>query len=167
MFSRIRFFRPLGMSVRGRYLGSLLLLWLLVNAAVRTALIFMAHRTLDASFPPGTLVMLYLKGAFNDIFPYVLLTMPLMALVLLKKNLFTGRAGRAAAAFVFWLYACAFLFGAVAETLFWEEFSSRFNFIAVDYLIYTTEVLKNIKESYPVIPLLSAPFGWKRVCLGI
>ena len=156
MFSRIRFFRPLGMSVRGRYLGSLLLLWLLVNAAVRTALIFMAHRTLDASFPPGTLVMLYLKGAFNDIFPYVLLTMPLMALVLLKKNLFTGRAGRAAAAFVFWLYACAFLFGAVAETLFWEEFSSRFNFIAVDYLIYTTEVLKNIKESYPVIPLLSA-----------
>ena len=39
---------------------------------------------------------------------------------------------------------------AVSEITFWNEFHSRFNFIAVDYLIYTTEVLKNIWESYPV-----------------
>ena len=42
------------------------------------------------------------------------------------------------------------LFGAVAEFLFWDEFSVRFNFIAVDYLVYTTEVLANIRESYPL-----------------
>ncbi|SFU67248.1 Phosphoglycerol transferase MdoB [Pustulibacterium marinum] len=40
-----------------------------------------------------------------------------------------------------------------AEITFWEEFKSRFNFIAVDYLIYTYEVVHNINESYP-IPLL-------------
>lgn len=40
-----------------------------------------------------------------------------------------------------------------AELTFWDEFKTRFNFIAVDYLIYTHEVVANIKESYP-LPLL-------------
>ena len=47
------------------------------------------------------------------------------------------------------------LFGAVAEWTFWEEFQTRFNFIAVDYLIYTHEVIGNIVESYPVGPILA------------
>ena len=37
-----------------------------------------------------------------------------------------------------------------AELVFWNEFSSRFNFIAVDYLVYTNEVIGNIRESYNV-----------------
>lgn len=45
------------------------------------------------------------------------------------------------------------LFGAVSEMIFWQEFTTRFNFIAVDYLIYTHEVIGNIRESYP-IPLI-------------
>ena len=45
------------------------------------------------------------------------------------------------------------LFGAVSEYIFWQEFTTRFNFIAVDYLIYTNEVIGNIRESYPV-PLI-------------
>lgn len=47
----------------------------------------------------------------------------------------------------------ALLFGAIAEYIFWQEFTTRFNFIAVDYLIYTHEVIGNIRESYPV-PLI-------------
>ena len=43
---------------------------------------------------------------------------------------------------------------AVAEWLFWEEFAARFNFIAVDYLLYTHEVLANIWQSYPTGKLL-------------
>ncbi len=49
-----------------------------------------------------------------------------------------------------------FLFTAVAEWLFWEEFGARFNFIAVDYLLYTHEVIGNIWESYPTGKLLIA-----------
>ncbi len=45
------------------------------------------------------------------------------------------------------------LFCAVAEWVFWDEFSARFNFIAVDYLVYTQEVTRNIRESYP-LPLI-------------
>ena len=39
-------------------------------------------------------------------------------------------------------------FVGVSEFVFWNEFESRFNFIAVDYLIYTREVVGNIRESY-------------------
>ncbi len=56
---------------------------------------------------------------------------------------------------LFSLMAATWLFGALSEWTFWEEFSTRFNFIAVDYLIYTHEVIGNIVESYPVTALLS------------
>ena len=42
---------------------------------------------------------------------------------------------------------------AVSEFYFWNEFGVRYNFIAVDYLVYTNTVIGNIIESYPVIPL--------------
>ena len=44
---------------------------------------------------------------------------------------------------------------ALSEWVFWDEFGSRFNFIAVDYLVYTHEVIGNIWESYPVGRLLA------------
>ncbi|SMQ30914.1 Phosphoglycerol transferase MdoB [Pseudomonas helmanticensis] len=49
----------------------------------------------------------------------------------------------------------AMLFVSVAEWLFWDEFGVRFNFIAVDYLVYSDEVLNNVLESYPIATLLS------------
>lgn len=51
-----------------------------------------------------------------------------------------------------WFFVLIFIlvFNGVAEWLFWDEFSTRFNFIAVDYLIYTTEVVGNISQSYPI-----------------
>ncbi|MDZ5459225.1 LTA synthase family protein [Azohydromonas lata] len=48
------------------------------------------------------------------------------------------------------------VFVAASEFTFWNEFASRFNFIAVDYLVYTNEVLGNIRESYNMPLLLSA-----------
>lgn len=44
-------------------------------------------------------------------------------------------------------------FSLLAEIPFWDEFGVRFNFIAVDYLIYTYEVVSNINQSYP-LPLI-------------
>ena len=55
-----------------------------------------------------------------------------------------------------WVSVMLLLFGAVAEVTFWMEFSTRFNFIALDYLIYTQEVIGNIRESYPVGGILAA-----------
>jgi len=50
------------------------------------------------------------------------------------------------------------LFNSVSEYFFWEEFGKRFNFIAVDYLVYTHEVIRNIQESYPVNIILTVIF---------
>ncbi len=51
------------------------------------------------------------------------------------------------------LYTAAIILNAVSEYFFWNEFGMRYNFIAVDYLVYTNEVIGNIMQSYPVIPL--------------
>ena len=42
---------------------------------------------------------------------------------------------------------------AISEFFFWNEFGVRYNFIAVDYLVYTNTVIGNIMESYPIVPL--------------
>ena len=64
-----------------------------------------------------------------------------------------------------WVFAfffvCAFLlaFNLAAEYYFFYEFGARYNFIAVDYLVYTNEVIGNIRESYNlpvVLPLVAA-----------
>lgn len=47
------------------------------------------------------------------------------------------------------------MFSALSEWFFWDEFGVRFNFIAVDYLVYSKEVINNILESYPVYRLVS------------
>ncbi len=58
--------------------------------------------------------------------------------------------------FDFFLLIFLLLFNAISEWFFWDEFSVRYNFIAVDYLVYTNEVLGNIRESYPLPTIISA-----------
>jgi phosphoglycerol transferase MdoB-like AlkP superfamily enzyme len=63
--------------------------------------------------------------------------------------------------------------GAV-EYFFFDEFNSRFNFVAVEYLIYPHEVFVNIWQSYPVARVLVAAvaltalvlWGMRRPLLG-
>ncbi|MEZ0131152.1 LTA synthase family protein, partial [Flavobacterium sp. LBUM151] len=61
-------------------------------------------------------------------------------------------------AFVIFLYVLLILQNGLSEYFFWNEFGVKYNFIAVNYLIYTNEVIGNIMQSYPVIPLFSALF---------
>ena len=51
------------------------------------------------------------------------------------------------------LYVGAIVFNGISEYFFWNEFGVRYNFIAVDYLVYTNEVVGNLMESYPVVPM--------------
>jgi len=61
-------------------------------------------------------------------------------------------------AFVIFLYVLLILQNAISEFFFWNEFGVKYNFIAVNYLIYTNEVIGNIMQSYPVVPIFSALF---------
>ena len=55
--------------------------------------------------------------------------------------------------FLMGLYVSMMVLNAISECVFWNEFGVRYNFIAVDYLVYTNEVIGNIMESYPIVPL--------------
>ena len=52
------------------------------------------------------------------------------------------------------VYFFAIILNAISEGVFWDEIGVRYNFIAVDYLVYTNEVIGNIMESYPMVPIL-------------
>ena len=105
--------------------------------------------------PPTELAAIFAAGACYDVVallgPAALFALYLAAV---PARFHAGPLGRALvhAGAVAALFA-AFV-SATAEWLFWSEFRSRFNFIAVDYLVYTREVLGNIWESYPVVPVL-------------
>lgn len=60
--------------------------------------------------------------------------------------------------FVIFLYVLIILQNTISEYFFWNEFGVRYNFIAVDYLVYTNEVIGNIMQSYPVVPIFSLLF---------
>ena len=83
------------------------------------------------------------------VIPWFLLTL------LLPPVLWRRRAARWVVSFLLLLYSVVFLFIGVSEWFFWDEFQVRFNFIAVDYLIFTQEVIDNIQQSYPM-PLIYA-----------
>lgn len=60
--------------------------------------------------------------------------------------------------FVIFLYVVIIFQNAISEYFFWNEFGVKYNFIAVNYLVYTNEVIGNIMESYPVVPLFTGLF---------
>jgi hypothetical protein len=61
----------------------------------------------------------------------------------------------------YWLFAFVMFLFVVNITkchqriLFFGMNGVKYNFIAVNYLVYTNEVIGNIMESYPVVPLFS------------
>lgn len=94
------------------------------------------------------------------LFDLATLALALPALLLLESLLGRRkRAGRIRTGLVLATAASGLFalgFGVMAEWFFWDEFGVRFNFIAVDYLVYTHEVIGNIRESFPVGTLLGA-----------
>jgi len=94
-------------------------------------------------------------GLVFDLAAGLLWGLPLwLLLTVLPTQTFAHRWGRGIAHLILLVVLYALLFGAIAEWLFWDEFGARFNFIAVDYLVYTREVVGNIRESYPLFWIL-------------
>lgn len=74
---------------------------------------------------------------------------------LMPGKFLKSRGGRTLTVAGLVVFSALMLFITASEWFFWREFGARFNFIAVDYLIWTQEVLGNIAESYPMVPILS------------
>jgi len=101
------------------------------------------------------LAKIYLVGAFYDFVAVSYLVIPFVVyLLLMPRKLWAHKIHK----YITYIFIYVILFGLIfysfSEWFFWDEFSVRFNFIAVDYLVYTTEVIGNIRESYPINTLL-------------
>jgi hypothetical protein len=96
-------------------------------------------------------------GLGYDLLAFAYFSVPLVLLLwLLPRRWLARRWGSTLVATLCLVLLSILLFVAVSEWTFWEEFQARFNFIAVDYLVYTTEVIGNIRESYPIGLILSS-----------
>ena len=87
---------------------------------------------------------------------YIILRFAIFVFLLFTTSSFRKKWRTGALYFDFFLLIFLLLFNAISEWFFWDEFSVRYNFIAVDYLVYTNEVLGNIRESYPLPAIISA-----------
>ncbi|WP_175252869.1 LTA synthase family protein [Pseudomonas sp. BMW13] len=137
-----------------RYLSIILLAWLAVFFLTRSVLL-LSHLG-DASVSLTDLFGLYGVGLVYDLSFLVYAAIPMtLYLLLCPAWLWRRRWHQRMLVGVVAVSLFVMFFTAVAEWLFWDEFGVRFNFIAVDYLVYSKEVVNNILESYPIYPLLS------------
>lgn len=95
---------------------------------------------------------IFLVGLFNDFVTCLYgltLVLILRATVffLLKKEKLRVSLGF----FAFVSLNAVFFLNLLGELGFWDEFHSRYNFIAVDYLIYTNEIVGTLRESVPIV----------------
>jgi len=90
------------------------------------------------------------KGLYRVIIIYLLLRFVIIVFLSTRTIAFRNKWRSVVLQLIFLLTAFLLVFNAVSEWFFWNEFSSRYNFIAVDYLIYTNEVIGNIQQSYPL-----------------
>ncbi len=150
-------FRPQPTKSRFSLLGLAFVVSLPVFALFR--LILLIRHYSDIEEPVYKLAVAMLLGAVHDIAFLSYLLIPFALYLLLVPNRFFRSSLNKLIVYVFF-FACLYglYFDLAAEWLFWSEFGVRFNFISVDYLIYTHEVVNNIIESYPLTGLLSGIF---------
>ncbi len=133
------------------------LLWIAVFTLLRAGLLALVG---PHSVPPALWPGIFLKGWMFDLAVVSITCAPVLLYEALLPNRWRQHGLHRALRWAWvWFSVLVMLFGAGSEITFWLEFATRFNFIAVDYLIYTQEVIGNIRQSYPVpaiVAVLSA-----------
>ncbi|MDA8130667.1 MAG: LTA synthase family protein [Elusimicrobia bacterium] len=142
---------------RGLFLN-FLFLFLGFSLLTRLTLLAMAWPELDAG--AWTLAKVFASGLLYDLAAFGYAGAPLaLYLLVLPERAYSHSWHRPVMYGLFFAVAFLLAFNLAAEYYFFYEFGVRYNFIAVDYLVYTNEVLGNIRESYNlpvVLPLVTA-----------
>lgn len=133
-------------------LFSILSLYILFSTLIRIGFLFWSSTDLDFN-------LFYILRAFFTGFCYdfavgtLFLLLYSIYLLVFPKRWIGSRFDKIFTYIYLAIVLLIIYFSLLAEIPFWDEFGVRFNFIAVDYLIYTYEVVSNINESYP-LPLI-------------
>ncbi len=131
------------------------LLYIIFSFVLRIGFSIASLQKAEISFL--SLLNVFALGFLFDIGVGVFFVLPYSLYLLLFPQKYNNSLfNRAMTFFCFTVAVLILLFSFFAEVTFWQEFESRFNFIAVDYLVYTYEVINNINESYPLPLLITA-----------
>lgn len=127
----------------------------LVSTVTRCVLLLQSLPDVDMA--ASALCITFASGFFYDAAVFSYFMVPLvLCLALAPQAVFVSRRWRLLLyGSIFFLFTLL-LFTACAEYFFWQEFESRFDFVAVDYLVYQREVTDNIRESYALGIILPA-----------
>ena len=137
-----------------RYLAMIMATWLLVFSLTRGLLLATHAGDVNAGF--FGILSIFGLGIGHDLAFLCYAALPLTAyLAFCPEGLWNHGWHRGMLRALTALSFFVMLFTALSEWLFWDEFGVRFNFIAVDYLVYSREVVENILQSYPVYPLVA------------
>ena len=131
------------------------LVFLAISLATRIVLTVTAGHLTEPTI--GKIALIFIVGFCYDVITFSYFALPAALVLMLLPNRWTRSwwtRGPVATAYFIALFLL--IFNTCAEWFFWQEFGTRFNFVAVDYLVYTTEVIKNIRESYPLTTILIA-----------
>ena len=136
-------------------------------------LVFVVWEGNEIDFSVLLLLKIFTVGLFFDLLAFAYIAfIPLLFYTFSSQKFFNSAGFQKTKKALFFTFLYVIIFSCFAEITFWEEFQTRFNFIAVDYLIYTTEVIANIAESYPIALLLGIIlaitalifyFSWQRI----
>ena len=141
---------------KGRFglLTLLFSIFIALSFITRTGLLIKSWSLLDRSL--WLLIKIYAVGFFYDIVAMIYFAIPfVLYLIFVPDKVFRHRFHKPFIYLVSFITIYIMVFGGVTEYFFFYEFGVRFNFIAIDYLIYTRELINNMKESYPLLPLFS------------
>ena len=103
-----------------------------------------------------SILEIYTVGFFYDFVTFSYFIIPyIIYILIISDTIFNSQINKYIIYLFFYIFAVLNVFNIAAEFFFWDEFGVRYNFISIDYLIYTTEVLNNIRESYPINTIVS------------
>ena len=137
---------------RFKFVANFIVIFVFVSFITRIVLLAMTYNQVDTSIVE--LIKVFSIGLFYDFVAVLYYLIPFVVyLIVIPWKIFNSTLHKMISLLIYFAVIYTVVFNSFSEYFFWEEFGKRFNFIAVDYLVYTHEVIHNILESYP-IPLL-------------
>jgi len=139
------------LSAAARYRWAAVLWLIFVTATTLTRFAILAWSRAGTTNDGPVLVRAFAAGAAYDALVAMWLIAPFMLYLTIARSTRFGRGPQRTWRRVVVASALGLAtFTAAAELIFFDEFDGRFNFVAVDYLVYPTEVTTNIWQSYHV-----------------
>ncbi len=130
-------------------LKTFLVTYFLFALIIRVSLYIWSFPKIDFSII--NLIKIFLIGFLFDLgsASYIIVIYAVYLLIF-PRRYFGSKFDKILTTFAYALVLFVLIFSFLSEIPFWIEYQKRFNFIAVDYLLYTYEVIQNIHQSYPL-----------------